>query len=498
MGWVRDQIRTKKTQRILPGLARRRLDELRAARRAIGIDWDRPAIELVHLLSPLGSFEVAHHLAPYGALLDTALGSNLRVVLAAPPQHSKTETTKAGLIRAMVRAPRRRFAYVTYNQVRSERVSASLQRAAQEAGLEVTGNLGSWRIGNGAEIVFTSIGGSLTGDPVDGGLIVDDPVKDEEEARSARMRDRADDWLESVGIPRVHPGAFVIVMATRWHVDDLSGRCVKSRDWPYLNFQAIADGPLDPEGRVKDDPLHRLPGEALWPSQRPLEFLAERQRNAWTWASLYQGEPRARGSEVFAGEPPRYATLPRTAFRAGHGIDLAYTARTSADWSVCLSGRRYGSTLYVTNVIRKQVKATDFVLSLKTAASREKAPMVWFVGGVERGSADFIAQKIPNFSALPASSDKFTRAQPASEQWRAGEIVFPSEESPYYDPAFEEVIDELRSFTGVNDPHDDCVDALAALVEAAAGAILTPSERDATLPSLDYASRWEGVGGRGF
>ena len=72
-------------------------------------------------------------------------------------------------------------------------------------------------------MVCVGIGSGLTGRPLDA-LVIDDPFADAEQAGSAHYRDRVWDWWQSVGSPRLAPGAPVIVILTRWHEDDLAGR----------------------------------------------------------------------------------------------------------------------------------------------------------------------------------------------------------------------------------------------------------------------------------
>lgn len=405
----------------------------------------RPLIELIPALSP--QLDPPRHLQPYLDVLERARGGQLRQVIAAPPQHGKTQCLMAALVQWLGTC-RLRHAYVTYNQDRADTVARAVYRMAEEAGLEPRGPTREWTVRSGGAVKFTSIGGSLTGHPIDGVLAIDDPIKDREEAESARMRQRAWDWLWDVAITRLHPGASVILMATRWHVDDPSGRTIKN-GWPYLNLRAVSEGP-------ETDPLRRPAGEVLWPERRPLEFLRERMSNAYSWASLYQGDPRPRGGAVF-GEPCFYRELPVGAFQIAYGVDLAYTAKTSADWSVCVRLYRVGDVVYVADVQRKQVDAPSFLLTLKAMTAAERGPLLWYASGTEKGSAQFMRQKLPQLRVQTATADKFVRAQPVASAWNAGRVLVPSDA-----PWLEAFLDEVGNFTGVNDPHDDQIDALAA------------------------------------
>lgn len=497
MGYVAEKIAAYSRKRLLPDLARARLEALDQEQKLAEIDWHQPVVDLVRALSPGQSYESPSHLAPYGEQLDLAPGSGLRLVLAAPPQYGKTETTKAGLLKAAMRFPAK-YVYATYNQTQARTVSDALKHTAEEAGIKVLGTKDYWRLPNGSTIKWTSIGGSLTGNAVTGGLIVDDPFKDEKSARSTLMRNTVDEWLERVGLTRVHPGAWVILMATRWHEDDLSGRCVKKRGWRYLNLQAIADGPIDEAGRVIADPLHRFLGEPLWPSKRPLSFLKEAQKNEWTWNSLYQGTPRPKGAKLFKTGSPRFDELPPGGRHVtAHGVDLAYSEKKSSDFSVCLTGRKYGKLIYVTGIRREQVTAPIFCRTLSVVQRALGGRMRWYLSGTEMGSAAFITEKVKNLVALAASEDKYMRAQPASEKWNDGEILLPSEGSSFFGPWVQEFLDEVTEFTGCGDPQDDQVDGLASLVDELLDSVEWV-EDDQDLPPQTPIATFATEQGKGF
>lgn len=398
-----------------------------------------------------------------------------RLVCAAPPQHGKSTCASHALIYWMARYPRRRFAYATYSQDRSQYVSRQVHTLGQDAGLEPDGNLQSWRVSTGAEVLFTSPNGPFAGYGVDGVLIIDDPYKDRRTAESGHNRRLLLEWFDDVARKRVHPGGSVIVMSTRWHVDDLSGVLVK-RGWRYLNLKAIAEGETDEAGVVLDDPLGRHAGDPLWPTQRPLDFYAEHRSDIYSWASLYQGEPRPRGGIVFKGEdsdsqglPARYTELPTHSFRVAYGVDLAYTAKTHADFSVCIEIWREETSdpkkprFYIVDVQRKQVDAPSFTLTLKAKHSARPARFRWYAGGTEKGSADFIKRQGIPLEVMPPKGDKFVRAQPVAAAWNEGRVMVPDDA-----PWLSTVLDEVLNFTGVNDVHDDIVDALAAGFDALA------------------------------
>ena len=61
-------------------------------------------------------------------------------------------------------------------------------------------------------------------------VLIDDPVRSRADADSGTLRDRHWDWYKSDLIPRLKPGAAIVLIMTRWHEDDLAGRLLAEAD----------------------------------------------------------------------------------------------------------------------------------------------------------------------------------------------------------------------------------------------------------------------------
>jgi hypothetical protein len=146
-------------------------------------------------------------------------------------------------------------------------------------------------IGRQGFVKTVGVGGSLTGTPVDIGII-DDPFKDREEAMSVRIRDKVYSWYTDVFKTRLHNDSLQLMVCTRWDEDDLAGRILQSEnDWHVVSFPAVK------ERESPDDP--REIGEALWPERHSLDRLLEiKETSPFTFSSLYQQEPRPRPAGV--------------------------------------------------------------------------------------------------------------------------------------------------------------------------------------------------------
>lgn len=130
-------------------------------------------------------------------------------------------------------------------------------------------------------MVTAGVGGPVTGKGADL-FILDDPVKNAEEAGSKTMRERAWDWWRSTAYTRLEPGGAVILMMTRWHEDDLGGRILAEaaaggERWEVVRLPALAE---------EWDPLRRSVGAPLWRERYDLPALEEIRRTigGYWWA----------------------------------------------------------------------------------------------------------------------------------------------------------------------------------------------------------------------
>ena len=423
------------------------------------------------------------HLTPLTELFERiARGEVIRALVSVPPQFGKTETELHAIAWLLKRFPDWPIAFAGYSAPFSHSKSRTARDYALAAGVELRSDstaVHEWTTKQGGGLRATSIGGPLTGHPVRV-LLVDDPHKDRAEAESSATRNRVHDWFRTVGLTRMHPQSSAIIVHTRWHPNDLIGHLASQNDpgdpgglWEIVNLPAISED-----------------GRSLWEAERPVSFLERRKKDIgeFEWASLYMGQPRPRGANVFS-DVHFYDELPKAGYRVGIGVDLAYTAKTHADFSVAVSLLVCDGTYYVTDLRRKQCAPPEFAAELRTmAAASPGARMLWYTSTTERGLADLLRSesKLPIVGEI-ASADKFVRAQPAAAAWNAGKILLPRDA-----PWTHVVASEVCSFTGVNDRHDDIVDALAAafdVLDRGAGLAKTKAIKSAFTP-FGAPGRW--------
>lgn len=154
-----------------------------------------------------------------------------------------------------------------------------------------------WETNHGGGMITAGVGGPVVGRGADL-LIIDDPMKNAEEAMSETIREKQWDWWQSTLSTRREPGAKTIVIQTRWHQEDLIGKLLKASESgegdkvTRLRLPAIAEA---------DDPLGRHEGVALWPERWSLDKLKERRLTlgSFWWSALYQQRPTQHGDAEF-------------------------------------------------------------------------------------------------------------------------------------------------------------------------------------------------------
>lgn len=389
------------------------------------------------------------HLGPYLKCFDDiASGECIKTVFAAPPQHGKTETLKHAILWLASSNPGWHIGYATYNQDRADEVSKECQVIADAAEMRLKSGWAAvrqWALENGSRVTFGGLDTSWTGKGFQA-LFVDDPFKGQKEARSPTIRDQTAKTFITDILTRQKPfqRTSYLVMATRWHLDDLSGRLIEA-GWPYINLPAINER-----------------GEALWPEGKPIDFLrlTEKEMGA-DFHALFMGAPRAEGDAVF-GEPTFYDALPTDGYRVSIGWDPAYTAKTSSDYNAAVVLYHKAGVSYVAEVVRKRSTIEEFRRILRTLQDRyQGAKITAFVAHTEKGSVEMLnppdRDAPTRAEAVPAVADKYVRAQPVAAAWRLGKVLVPSS-NPVWKGEF---LQEVKRFTGDNDAHDDQVDALA-------------------------------------
>jgi predicted phage terminase large subunit-like protein len=227
-----------------------------------------------------------------------------------------------------------------------------------------------WRTSKGGSYTSTGIGGPLTGRGANI-LLIDDPVKNREEADSETMRDKVWDWYISTAYTRLEKDGAVILIMTRWNLDDLAGRLLEAQDtgdeWEILNLSAIAE----------EDEEWRKKGEPLWPEKYDLEALKSIKNTIgiYDWACLYQQNPVPSDRQEFKREWFKYWNendrLTIDSLDVYAMVDLAISEKEFADnTSIQVIGKAKGNpNIYKLEDLTGQLdpgQTIDYLFNLKT------------------------------------------------------------------------------------------------------------------------------------
>ena len=406
------------------------------------------------------------HLLPIAEQLALAEYQPVRVAISVPPRHGKTELLLHAISWWLQRHPEHTIAYVSYSGDVAGGKSVHARDIATASGVRLRSDMwksSEWRTLSGGGLLAAGIGGPLTSFGANI-VIIDDPIKNREEAESPTHRQSVWEWFTSTALTRVTPNGSVIVVHTRWHPDDLIGRLSKQGGWTVINL-----------------PAEQPDGSFLWPAGGwTKEVLTTRRGEIgeYDWWALYQGQPRPRGGRLFE-EPSFYDKPVLLGSKIFVACDPAATAKTHSDYSVvmvgsCWLGPDKLPCIDILDVHRVQVEIPRLVQTLAWYQEQWGAPI-----GIE-AVAGFKAvpqqlrqvKKGVRIIEVPAVKDKFTRALPMSAAWNgvrgADGLRRCRIRVPRQAPWLAAFLDEVGSFTGIADDHDDQVDALSHLYWMAA------------------------------
>lgn len=438
------------------------------ARRRLGFD----ALEFADWLptvTPHWTWNWRHQQFLYSKLDLVTRGVSKRLMIFMPPRHAKTETvTVRYSAYRLERNPKLNIILGCYNQKVANKFSRKTLRIARSR-INLAYDRKSveeWETAMGGGFRAVGVGGGITG--FGGDLImIDDPVKNREEAESETYRERVWEWFNDDLYTRLEPGAAMILTTTRWHDDDLAGRLIKEmkaggEHWDIVSLPAIAE---------ERDPLKRKPGEALCPARYDLAALEDRRKKlgAYSFAALYQQQPVPREGALFkrdwfgADKIKDWSEVPAN-LNWCRGYDLAISTKTTADRTAsfrCAFDK--AGNLYIADGHASRMEYPEqkrFVVQRMLGEKRTQHGIEKAMHGlalVQDLRRTRSVRGIP-LRAVPVDGDKFTRAIGWANLAEEGRVFLVR--GPWIDRFFE----ELFLFTGKGDKHDDQIDAVSVAV----------------------------------
>ena len=307
-------------------------------------------------------------------------------------------------------------------------------------------------------MITAGVGGPITGKGADV-LIIDDPVKNAEEANSESYRKNSWEWFKSTAYTRLEPNGAIVLIMTRWHEDDLAGRLIelmnqgKGDRWEVLNLPAIAE---------ENDLLGRNTGDPLWPERfniKELLRIKETTGSYW-WSALYQQRP----------QPPEGGLLklywinhylpnelpPLKDLRIYQAWDLAISTKDNADYTVCTTlGVSKENQIFVLDWYRDKI---DFPTQVKMVKNLAKKWSPLIIAIESNAYQQALPQQLKKTSMLPIkevkrTNDKVTRISSGFVLFENGKVLLPQKHDE-----LENFINEYVYFP--QGKHDDMLDSM--------------------------------------
>jgi predicted phage terminase large subunit-like protein len=311
----------------------------------------------------------------------------------------------------------------------------------------------------GGHYIAAGVGGGITGEGATIGII-DDPVKNAEEAYSTTYREKTWEWYATTFSTRFERGAVEIICQTRWHEDDLAGRIIdKSGEGiEIIRFPALAD--------EKEE--FRDVGEAIWPDFYPREQLLERleKNGSRAFNALYQQRPAPdEGSIIkrhwFQYYNPREYKI--TGKRVNFYVDTAYTDREKNDPTAMIAYIKEGPNFYVLDCISEWLDFSSQLRRLKEFVAKNGYSPSSIIRVEPKATGITLAQVVKKETALnireaePPRGDKVARAHSCEGPLEGGRVFLP-EGMTWVD----QFLTECAAFP--NAAHDDRVDCLTGMI----------------------------------
>ena len=417
------------------------------------------------------------------------------LVVKTPPQHGKSMTLSETLPSwYMGRFPTKRIIMASYNEDSAQRFCRRNSDKIRQFGATLFGV--SLAIDRSTELeldnrqgrmISRGIMSGITGNPADL-IIIDDPIKNREEANSQTIRDKLwEEWQNSIK-SRLAAGAKVILIMTPWHEDDLAARLLNSE----TNISEIRL-PVEAE---ENDPLGREIGDALcpelgkdnaWLKQFKASYIHDAQGGARAWEALYMCRPRVEGGNLVDRSWWQY-------FKEGSiksfgteiiSVDAAFKGTDSSDFVCITVWGKLNTDYYLRYCLNRHLTFSQTLDAIRLAQTLYPNAQRVLIEDKANGTAiiDVLQREMFCIPVNPKGG-KEARVNAISPAIESGHVFLP-ENMPW----LEAFMDQFSAFPA--GAHDDMVDstsqALAFLLQANGTPI--PTQPDPEIAMTQYAER---------
>lgn len=422
----------------------------------------------------------AHIAETVQEFIETKTGNAYDILLLeTPPQHGKSMTVTEALPSWVLgRHPHWRVILASYNDDSAERFARRNKEKIRDYGRTLFGvTIG--KISRAKEFELTSKPGEIPGRLISRGikagvtgnpanlLVIDDPVKNREEADSVTYRDKVwGEWLNSFKA-RLAAGAKVVVIMTPWHEDDMAARLLAAEK----NITLVRL-PVEAE---QNDPLGRSPGDALcpelgkdnkWLQQFKESYMNDAQGGPRAWTALYQCSPRVEGGNILKRDWWRYYSAKDTpAFATSViSVDAAFKGGESNDFVAIEVWGKSGNDYYLRYCLNRHMDFPETLQAIRTVRNLYPDAMAVLVEDKANGSA-IIQTLQKEMFCIPVNplGGKEARVNAVSPMIESGHVYLPQGEE--WLSAF---VDQCTAFpAGKNDDMvDSATQALSYLLHA--------------------------------
>ncbi len=385
------------------------------------------------------------------------------LILHTPPQHGKSmSVTEALPAWVLMRNPETRVILASYNEESAERFARRNREKLSQWGpllfdvapggvnrateYEIAGHRG--------RLISRGIMSGITGNAADL-LIIDDPIKNREEADSPAYREKLwGEWLNSLK-SRLAAGAKVILIMTPWHEDDLSARIRRTE-----SAVKLLRLPVEAEA---SDPLGRVPGAALcpelgkgdkWLAQFRRSYLNDPSGGQRAWMALYQCRPRAERGNIVKRDWWRLYDAPPDAFgTCCVSVDAAFKGGERNDFvAITVWGRR-DADYYLLECVNRRMDFVETLQAIREIRQRRPAVRAVLIEDKANGSAIINVLRREMFCIpVDPKGDKVSRVYGAAPAIESRHVFLPR--SALW---LEEYLDQWTAFPAGR--HDDMVDS---------------------------------------
>lgn len=420
-------------------------------------------------------------------LVDLAARKVTRLIVSMPPRHGKSELVSHWYpVWYLNMFPEHEVMLASYGADFAAEWGMKVRDSIVAARGQISLKLGSKQRENrfyttrGGNMGTSGVGGQMSGKGAHL-LIIDDPIKNSEEADSKLHRQKVWDWWQSTAYTRLAPNGVVVLVMTRWHEDDLAGRLLKqTRDgegerWEELKLPALAE---------EHDALGRAYGEALWPARYGIGQFALMKASmlARWWLALYQQRPSAEEGDIFLkGWWRRYGALPERLDQIIQSWDCTFKNLKSSDFVVGQVWGRLGPDRYLIHQVRDRMSFTQTLAAVRGLSAQYPKAVAKLVEDKANGTAvmDVLRKELSGLIPVEPMGGKTARAWAVQPFVQAGNVWIPTGAPGTW---VDEFVEECASFP--NGMNDDQVDAMTqALIylrdsRAAAGGTIEPEPED--------------------